>query len=136
MLLSFFTVFFLIVGRVCSTGPEQIHLAATTDASTVIVSWASPESCNNDTKVYYGLTESSLNTVSKNGGCEIWDDESNTQGLHYIHSITLSNLTQRTLYFYKVSSNGQLLVCLFVCFFLVFFLLTKCMHNCQKNKIK
>jgi len=92
-----------LVPYLCCCEPEQIHLAATTEPSSVIVTWASPEKCNNSTFVYYSA--SSDPNIKVEGFCYIFN-ESNPNGVHFYHQVTLADLTELTRYSYLVSSSG------------------------------
>ena len=103
-------------------GPEQIHLAATTSPSSVIITWvytspktyihtswiiffnkASPEPCDMSSFVYY--SKSSTQHYQATATCSIFN-ESNPNGLHYYHQANLLNLDESTKYFYFVSSSN------------------------------
>ena len=88
-----------------NNGKFNSHIAATNDSSSVIITWSSPEPCNNDSIIYYGLNSNILNIKSnlKLSEC-INFTYGNSDGLHYIHNVKLINLNELTKYYYIVSS--------------------------------
>ena len=73
----------------------------------MIITWSSPEPCNNDSTVYYGLSETNLDDMNRKSFAQCVNfTYGNPDGLHYIHSVTIVGLSPLTKYYYLVSSYG------------------------------